>query len=550
MRLFAAVLVLAAGCMHAQTADLLGTVVDQTGKPLAGVHVRLITGDFGTDDDSTLTVYGAITDKAGQFSVDGMKASLYFVMAERIGFIQQTSRLSTLALKPGQHLTDYKIAMAARALIVGHALDEYGDPVEHVNVQLQPVSPNSQMEFMFARASVQTDDRGEFRLIAGPGKYFLKAAAGGQAFGGGAPEVRTDGTPSAPFTTTYYPSAASTGAASVIDVAAGQDLAGVDIHLLRTAPGTARGLTVSGVVIGMPENDRASVTLRFGESAGQSYNMRSMITEADGTFKFTGMQPGYYAVAASYTEGKTTLQSHPVEFHLESADETGLQLTLAPGEELTGKLEFTGDAPAGESAKHTVRLESAGQGNPFQQGAPPAAEVAPDGSFRISGISPGKFKPVVDPMPENAYLKEVALDNKSVPDDILDFTQRVGGSRLKIIVSRNGGRISGRVLDKDGQPAVGLVVVFLARDAKHMDEENPARALNGKYEFKSTRPGKYRLIALDVAELMSAFNMDGDNEEVMQRVFESAEEIEVKEGDAISKDLTALTKMPEKKEAP
>ena len=548
MRPLAAILLAAVGCLHAQTANLLGTVVDQTGKPLTGVHIRLLTGDFGTDDPD-LTVYGAVSDKAGQFSVENMKASLYFVMAERTGFVQQTSRLSTLALKPGQHLTDYKIVMASRALIVGHALDEYGDPVQHVNVQLQPVSPNEQTQFMFARASAQTDDRGEFRLTTGPGKYYLMAAAQ-QRFDSGIPEIRTDGTPSAPFITTYYPNAASTAAASPIELAAGQDLAGVDIHLLRSGPGATRGFTVSGVVIGGPENDRPHVSLRFGETAERAYNTRGVNTEADGTFKFTGMQPGYYSIAATYTDGKTILQSHPFEFHIESADQTGIQLTLAPGEELTGKLELTGDAAAGESAKHTVRLEAAGAGNPFSQGAPPAAEVAADGSFRLTGISPGKYKPAVESMPENGYLKEVALDNKSVPDDVLDFTQGVGGSRLKIVVSRSGGRVSGRVLNADGQPAVGLVVVFLARDAKNMDDENPARSVNGKYEFKGIRPGKYRILALDVAELMSAFNMNGDNEELMQRLFDSAEEIDVKEGDTISKDLAALTKMPEKKEEP
>ena len=61
-----------------------------------------------------------------------------------------------------------------------------------------------------------TDDRGEFRIAAAPGKYYLKA----QINSGGSsepPEIRDDGTTEPVYSTTYYPSAASTAAAVVID---------------------------------------------------------------------------------------------------------------------------------------------------------------------------------------------------------------------------------------------------------------------------------------------------------------------------------------------
>jgi hypothetical protein len=242
------------------------------------------------------------------------------------------------------------------------------------------------------------------------------------------------------------------------------------------------------------------------------------------------------------------MQSRSFEFHLESADETGVQLTLAPAEELTGKLELVGDAPAGQAEKQKVRLEAVGWGNPFGQGGPSVAEVRPDGSFQITGIAPGKFKAVVEPMPENGYLKEIALDGKTVPDEVLDFTQGVGGARLKITVSRSGGQISGKVLGKDGDPAIGLVMVLFGTDAKHLNDGNQPMVRDGKFSFKGVRPGKYRIVAVDMAEMMPLFSGDGDNEKMMQQLFDAGEEIEVKEGDRINKDIVVLTKMPEKKE--
>jgi hypothetical protein len=470
------------------------------------------------------------------------------IVAERAGYIQQTSGvLAMLSVKPGEHLTDYKITMALRALIVGHVVDEYGDPVQNVNVQVQPLASNRTQGFAYGQGNTMTDDRGEFRILTGPGKYYLKASEM-RGYGGPA-EIRTDGTAGGPFIPTFYPSAATAGAASVVEVAAGQDLTGIEIRLLRSGAGPAsRTFTISGTVTGIPENGSANVMLRFGEAAGQYHTGSGGNTEADGTFKFTGMQPGYYSVAASYSSGKTPLQSRAVEFHLESADQTGLALTLSPGEELTGKLELVGDASVGEAQKHTVRLEAAGWGYQFGQGAPPAAEVDKDGSFQIAAVTPGKFKPVVEPMPENGYLKAVALDGKAVPDSVLDFTQGVGGSRLKITVSRNGGQISGRVLGKDGEPAIGMTMVLMGADAKHMGEENSARTTDGKYSLKALRPGKYRIVAIDLVAMMQASNGDGDNDERAQQLFDASEEIEVKEGDRIAKDLSVLTKLPEKKE--
>jgi len=540
---------LIAGCLRAQPTSAAGVTVDQTGAPLAGVHVRLITGDFDSCQDAE-AVYGATSDKSGQFSFPAVKPGLYIVMAERTGFLPQGSMgFAMLALKPGQQLTDHKIVMTARAVIAGRVTDEYGDPVQGVPMQTQAIASNQPQNFMFGERNVMTDDRGEFRLIAAPGKYYLKAAQFSRNFG--TPEVRTDGTAGGPFIPTYFPSAADTGAASVIEVAAGQDLAGIEIRLLRTGPGApTHTFTVSGVVMGTPEGGRANVMLSFGDDAGGMYNGRGTSADTESKFSISGLQPGSYSVAASYPSGKTPLQSHALKFRLEAADETGLQLTLAPGEDLIGKLELAGDAAPGQAEKFTVRLEASGWGNQYGQGGPAAADVGQDGSFHIAAVPPAKFKPVVEPMPEDGYLKEVAVDGKAAPDGVLDFSQGVGGSRLKITVSRNGGRISGKVLGKDGEPAIGLIMVFLGTDAKHIDEDNPSRTSDGNYSFKAIRPGKYRLLAIDVAEMMQAFIGDGNHDETMKQLFDAAEEIEVKEGDRISKDITALTKMPEKKEEP
>lgn len=143
-------------------------------------------------------------------------------------------------------------------------------------------------------------------------------------------------------------------------------------------------------------------------------------------------------------------------------------------------------------------------------------------------------------------MKEVALDGTAAADDVLDLSRGVGGSRLKITVSLTGGRISGRLLDKDGDPAQGPMMVFLATDPK---QRSFVRVSDGRYSFKAIRPGKYRLFAVDLLEAMPAIDGTGNSGETMQQLFDAGEEIEIKAGDTVSKDIPAWIKMPEKKEA-
>jgi hypothetical protein len=264
------------------------------------------------------------------------------------------------------------------------------------------------------------------------------------------------------------------------------------------------------------------------------------------------LQPGSYRLSAHFSSGKTYLQSQPVDLTLGSSDQTNVQLVLASPEEIIGTLEITGDAPLATPAeKRTVRLDPA---FPFDTAGNPETtpgEVDAKGAFRIGNVGPGRFVPVVDALPEKAYIQSVTLDNAPAPDKVLDFSRGVKGSHIKITVSRSGAQVSGTVLDKDGQPLLSpLVMVCLASDPsqlREIQEDDQHRVTEGKYTIKAIRPGKYRLFAIDVLTLASdAPDANSDDDELMKTFFNSAEEIELKPGDRIVKDLKAIDKLPGK----
>jgi len=169
------VLFLLAASLAAQTASVEGTVVDQaTGKPLTGVHVRVLTGDV-----ASLTVervYGAMTDRDGHFSISAMKPGLYLVVPERTGyvFVRPPGPIpaTVLALKPGQRITNQKVEMTPCGFVSGRVADEAGDPVPGASLQLRAAPPDTDFVNPFAVPLPNyTDDHGEFRIVVSPGKY-------------------------------------------------------------------------------------------------------------------------------------------------------------------------------------------------------------------------------------------------------------------------------------------------------------------------------------------------------------------------------------------
>ena len=100
----------------------------------------------------------------------------------------------------------------------------------------------------------------------------------------GPPEIRSDGVTPAVYGTVYYPGALSKDKASLLDLAAGQHLTGIDIHLARTRT----NVTIGGRVTGLPENSMLPnfVTVQLYSSGNaESFHMaRQSPAETDGKF--------------------------------------------------------------------------------------------------------------------------------------------------------------------------------------------------------------------------------------------------------------------------
>ncbi len=523
--------------LAAQTAIVECVVVNQTTRqPLSDVHIRVLTGDVATV--SVERVYGAISDRAGHFSISGIRPGLYLIVPERTGYVFVRTPgpipAPVLALKPGQHITDQQVEMTPISFVSGHVVDDSGDPVPRASLQLRAAPPDTDFVNPFAVPLPNyTDDHGEFHVVVSPGNYYVQATP-----------RNYQPSSAGPYVATYYPSSANLSEASPVQVTPGRDVTSIEIRLTHFRPptpgaGTAQPLSVSGLVTGIPDGARPTVMLLSRTNSVQMQPYRGAAVNPEGKFNLPGMPPGTYRVYAQFGQGKMRLQSQPLDVQLTAADAGNLQLRLAPAEDLTGSLEVAGETPgAAPARKLSVKLESI---EPSGLGTPETtpAEVAKDGTFRIPAVFPGRYRLRVEPLPDGAFIRSVTLDGAPVDDAAFEFSP--GAARLKIAISRNAGQLSGNVLGHDGAPLTSpLAAVFVWKNANQIQpEHNPVA--NSQYALKELRPGKYRVLAVDAFDFTNLAGAN-DPDQFAKALLTAAEEIEIKEGVRMVKNLKVVAK--------
>jgi hypothetical protein len=525
---------LTAVCLQAQPAGsggvtlVEGITIDAiTRQPMAGVHVMLQPLPA---DGLASNTYGAISGRDGHFSIAGLTPALYLLRAEHTGYLYLAPQKSagppdaTVALKPGGQLTNLTVEMTPEAVILGHILDEFGDPVQGVQVQITPAGPGFGKQF-----SHPTDDRGQFRIVLPPGKFYVQTI----------PNNGNGQDASLAYGATFYPGAVSKERATAVELAAGQQVTGIDIHLQRS-----RTMTISGSVTGMPDNSKSEELRVELFSAEENPDEQPVDRVAqigqDGSFAIAGLAAGRYRIQAGigFPGEAGALQSPAAELQLGSADEAGVKLALVPGEAVTGTLEIVGDAAyAVPAEKPTVRLEPVPRKGSF--GESRRGEVSDDGTFRVEQVFPGRLRVSVLPLPENAYIKSVSMGGVAAPDRVIDLSRGVGGAIIKVTISRNGGQVEGTVLGEDGEPlSESPAMVVLAATADDFKEGNfKPVAAGAKFRYTGLRPGKYRIIAIDVRHTVGGV---GNPTALIKALFAKTPEIEIHEGDRIAKDVKVI----------
>jgi uncharacterized protein (DUF2141 family) len=557
--------------LKTSTASIQGVVVRAgSGEPLARSQVTLIRiGDSARHSGSSPPARpSTVTDASGTFVIRNLEPGSYRIAVARNGYARQEygqrvfgGQGTVVALAAGQAIRDIAFHLTPTGAVTGVVKDASGEPLVGAHVQLLRSSYNaSGQRVLQAAGGDRTNDRGEYRVYwITPGRYYV--AVSGAAPGRSVPAPGGVGSVNEiverRYPTSYYPGTTDVGQASVVNVAPGAELTTVDIVVPEEALFRVSGRIVDPSTQRHPPAASVSIVPRgpsgtsFGvSSTTQSYN------PATGSFTLTDVPPGSYWVRAivaatsaasilppeaagrtvadvfadSLFAGRQVAQA-PLDLFGNADD---VVLALGSGVPIRGVVSVEGQPLSAVSGFERIEVTLSPAARALLTNPSRHEPLGVDGAFTLPNVLPGEYVLTVRALPPGYYVKEARAGTA----DALDRPLLVSGSSasaLNVVLSPNGGRIDGRLVNDRRQPAAGIETVLVpTRQPARVDLYQTAITnSSGAFTFHGIPPGDYKVFAWEAIESFGYFDENllrqSDPEGATVRIEESArEQVEVR----------------------
>jgi len=492
-----------------------------------------------------------MTDDSGRFAFSELPAGRFSLSAEKATYVtalfgaSRPGRPGTpITLVDGQRMDNLALAMPRAGVITGRITDEKGEPINGAPVQLMRSRViNGTTRFVtyypiFGIFNSATDDRGVYRIYAiEPGEYAVTASvrhvgmnaretsaadvqfaqdviARGSASASATRSATTAAAtaPSAParsltFVPFFYPGTADPTQATLVSVAAGQEVGGIDF-VLRPVPAAL----ISGTITPIAPNVEIRL-ISASPSGGLMMGSSSPISRpgADGTFAFPGIAPGIYSVVATTAmapgRGEGAAPASPMwaaaEVSVSGEDIPNVMLTLQPSMTVAGSIRFDGTTlTPPEMSLMRVSL------TPILTGTQASVSqsqtlVSADGSFAIAGVMPGRFKPsALTPTGTTGWVvRSAMLNGVDVMDSGFDVRPGESVAGLTLVYTDRASEISGTLQDPSGRPAPDYFIIAFPTDkalwrstGRRIQQVRPGT--DGKFIIRNLVAGTYHLAAL------------------------------------------------------
>jgi hypothetical protein len=529
-----------AASLRPGTAVLLGRVVEAgstTG--VAGAAVSISSSALGPDaavfeDGTAGGPRRVIANNSGQFVFRNLPAGSYSISTTAAGYVPGTygqtrviqfargpDLTRTLQIKEGERLVEATVQMWRMGGMSGRVLDEAGEPMIDVPVQILARMTDWGGPTMVQMMEVASDDRGAFHVDVVPGDYvvavhaapttvptaavegFLQAMAAGGAEqqrymagvtsssppilprGVGArvdgfhisqfsrrnapvvPPLRMEGDRAWIYPSTYHPSSFRATGATIVSVSAGEEKSGIDV-LMRPIAATR----VSGRIFG-PDGPLAGVALQLVAPDPALHRTipttlidnPQALADAQGRFVFIGIPPGAYTLRAVLASPTTTLWT-ATPIAVGDAHVSDLDVRLQPGAPISGRVVFEGAAAPQLDAVRALAVRAIALPGTDAALVTSVATVRPDPSMQFS-IRPqpaGRYMMAVTGGVPGWVVKTITAGGRDAIDRPFELTS-AGVSDVVITMTNRPTRLTGVARDTDGNAAApGTVVAVFPTD--------------------------------------------------------------------------------------
>jgi hypothetical protein len=485
-----------------------GTVVNSlTGDPIphALVEAQVVVVRGTT---SMMMQRAAFTDSNGEFTLDDMPdGTRTGIQAFKPGFFSVAENQGPQPiLNVGPNIAPVKVLLTPQATIVGHVVDQDGDPVQGASVFAKCARLFDGRKQWNMCSSSGTDEDGSFRLSRlQPGSYYLMATVNGQALRSrDSSEVHTGYAPA------YYPTTRLGSKRATFEVRAGAKTE-VNIVVHKT-----RMFDVYGNVVGIVPNQPAGVQLmtRDDEAVPAAVQLEAQ----SGTFVIHNVPSGDFMLQASADDG----HGHPISARVPitvARDVTNVTLALRAAAtipvivhaELThdpaqmGTMSIANVQVRPGTPVVNVCLRSIDTGLGFAQYCSNMEMKDDLPSLELRGVEPGRYS--VEVMPLGAgmvYASAINYDGKDVTNE--DMVVKTGGvtGPLEVTVHDDAATLSCSLRTADDNAQAALVITS--------DSGRWVRTqmIVGKGEsmLPSIPPGDYKVYAFDRIDHLEFRNPD------------------------------------------
>jgi hypothetical protein len=497
----------------AAVSSISGVVKDaESGQPLPDYTLSTYlnaswSGEMLVTTSSTKTV-SATTDPSGRYKLSGLPPGEYRIQANGPrGISGILTRSVALA---GQDLEGIDFKIAVNGVIAGKVVDENKEPMPDMTVFLVSKEYFLGSAGTFLKDAARTNDRGEFamtRVLAGQPYYLLV-------------EKRTQMLPArseAPLNPslrkraavrTWYPNSTSADGASPITLRSGERREGVRIEVKKSQSYCVEGILMAQ---GGPAGLYFSIEARK-PSSGPSNGMGMYSVPPGGQsgpggdFRICDLYPGSYRLSA--TQRSSGSNAAPPAFGvmditIADRDIQNLRVAASPGSPLEGEVVWDGAAPETQT-KPAVSISLGPLFRASFSGERTSARVDIPGPFSLPGVFPDDYSARARVSGPGLYVKDIIYGGRSVLYEPLRVGSAMQGSGLRVVVARDGAKLSVQAKNKDGNPAQNVRVVILPAETSS-EAALAARMVNGqtnqlgRYDSITLPPGKYYAGAIEDA---------------------------------------------------
>jgi protocatechuate 3,4-dioxygenase beta subunit len=433
-------------------------------KPAAGVTVGLRQTISGAP---TQKMYKGVTDEEGFYRITSVPAGTYEITPAAFAYVAMdgnTARPKSVIVGDDENIEDINFSLVRGGVITGKVTDADGRPVVQLMVNLYRASDFVQqsMRQIYPAVNVQTDDRGVYRFFGlAAGRYKVASGRGDEVYVANYTPSRLT------YKQVFHPDVTDHTRAPIIEVREGSEAANIDIRL--GAP--AQTFTVTGRVIdgekGLPiPNIRFAVQRMLGDRFEMIDSMS--VSNSRGDFIAEGLVPGKYGVVL-FGDNNPEFRVEATWFDVVDSDVTGVTIKLTKGSTATGTIVLEPDDKKGFAKLLQFQLRayvSAPTGMPAV-GQTVWSPIAPDGTFRLSGLSPGRVNlwlaiPMAN-QPKGFAISRVEQNGVVVPNglEIKEGDQLTG---VRVVVSYGTATLRGTVQVQNGTlPDGARIFVHLSK---------------------------------------------------------------------------------------